>query len=186
MSETTKRTGAAMKADHAKWGARGAKWVKDGQTFGLEVLEHVDAHGDVTVADSLVNAMPKGTKRNAMIEWLISFGKLALLDTPNKDTGALFKFDKARITNLAGAKEKPWQEFQPEPDPLLVFDAQAVTIKALEKLIATSKKAKTVEHGEVLSKVSALLAELSPSKEDPAGNPDPVDGAPLPTGEALF
>lgn len=180
----TKRGAAAMKADHAKWGARGAKWVKDGQGFGLEVLEHVDAHGDVTVADSLVNAMPKGTKRNAMIEWLLAYGKLGLLAQPNKETGALFSFDKARSTDLAGAKEKPWQEFQPEPDPLLVFDAQAVTIKALQKLLATSKKAKTVEHGEVLSKVGALLAELCPSTEEPAGDPDPLTG--VGTQEAPF
>jgi len=168
------RTAAEMKKDHKNWGTRGTKWVKDGQTYALEVLGHVDKHGDSTVADSLVAAMPKGTKRNGMIEFMLAFGKLIVHPGADAKQGKFFAFSKEKSTDLAAAAKKPWYDFQPDTPPIEVFDAQAATISALLKIVSTAGKAKSVEHGDALAKVLALLAELAPDAAPAAGDADPI------------
>lgn len=176
------RSAAEMKKDHKNWGTSGTKWIKDGQALAMEVLEHVGQHGDSTVADSLVFAMPKGTKQTAMIEFLVNFGKLVPHPSPDKKNGKFFQFSKDKSTDLVGAAKMPWYEFQPEPEGIDVFDAQAVTLAALRKIIANSQKANSVEHGEVLSKVGDLIRELVPESAEAAGpEADPL--AKLPEAE---
>lgn len=168
------RTAAEMKKDHKNWGTRGTKWIKDGQTYALEVLGHVDKHGDSTVADSLVANMPKGTKRNGMIEFMLAFGKLIVHPGADPKQGKFFAYAKDKSTDLAAAAKTPWFEFQPDAPVVEVFDAQAATISALRKIVANAGKAKSVEHGDALAKVQALLAELAPDEAPAAGDADPI------------
>lgn len=172
MSNT--RQAAEIAKDIASWQKRGVKWTKDGQALGLEILAHIEAHGDVTLADKMVLGMPKGTKRNALVEWMLAFGKLKLRETSS--TSQVFHLDRGRNTDLDGAKKKPWYEFSPEPPLVTVFDAQAATIAAIDKLLKASeaKSIKTVHHAEVLDRLRAMREELVPTAEadDPAGDPD--------------
>jgi hypothetical protein len=178
----SERKAADIIADIAKWGKRGETWTKDGQKLGMEVLGHVEAHGDVTVANKLVAAMPKGTKRAAMIEWCVAFGKLDLHPKQDTKNGVFFAHSKDKTTDLVGAAKTPWTEFQPDPEIITVFDAQAAAIAAIDKLVKASKgkDIQTVHHTEVLDRLVALRNELAPqAAEEPAGNADPVPEAPF-------
>ncbi len=141
------------------WAARGLKWVKDGQALALLVLERVEMHGDIGPANRMLNGMPKGTKRNALAEWFVSFGKL----TANEDKASMkdkpLIFDRAKATNMTEAQKKPWYEFQPEPPIVEVFDAQAAMIAALKSIRTKAGKANEALNLDVLDKVEALFSE---------------------------
>lgn len=120
--------------------ARGKKLDADIQSAGLAIINHVQEHGDTTLADKLVNALPKGSRKLALVEWLLAFSKMRLLDKANPEdaariaTGAYFAFDKTKTTNLEAATEKPWFDFKPEAPILTAFDAQAAVQSVLTKL----------------------------------------------------
>lgn len=160
----------------ALWGARGKSWVKDGQALGLEVLAHVAEHRQVGIAKHLIENMPKGTKRNAMVEWLIAFGPLALNEDPktNKDKPFLLA---NRPLQLENAKKKPWYEFQPEAPIVTVLDAYAATRAALDRIIkqveTCEKNGGVVEH----RNVADLIAEMQVKLAEVCGDETMHDGA---------
>ena len=144
---------------------RGAKLDSDIQTCGLSVLAHAAQHGDTTVADKLVHAMPKGARKLALVEWMLAYGTIAKLDTAtDKDAiaeGRLFKLDKARTLDLEAAAGTPWHEFKKEADVLTAFDAQAQVKGVLDRLTKAAKAGKTIEHrAEALASARALVATL--------------------------
>lgn len=136
---------------------RGAKLDESIWIAGLSVLAHVDTHGDTTLADRLVNAMPKGGRKLALVEWLLAFGKVALLDkgaTDAKKAGRVFKLDRAKATQLEGAEAKAWYEFKPEAPVATAFDAQ----KAVHALLARIKGAS--ESGLLIENKAGAIEEL--------------------------
>lgn len=188
MTDKAVRSAADIKKDIANWGTRGTKWVKDGQNLALEVLGHVEAHGDVTVANSLYLAIPKGAKASAMAQFLVAFGKLKVNDGDNAKE-VPFLFDKSRTTDLAGAKETPWYEFQPEKPLVELFDVQAAAVAFLKRLRKQAKDARTVEHGALLDALAAVIeppavpaAEKAQEAPESAPGGDPLAG--VAAGEA--
>lgn len=168
MTEKSVRSTADLKKAIQQWGLRGSKWVKDGQTLALEVLAHIEAHGDVTVANSLYLAIPKGAKASAMAQFLVAFGKLKVNDGDNAKE-VPFLFDKSKSTDLAGAKETPWYEFQPDKPLVELFDVQAAAVAFLKRLRKQAKEAQTVEHGALLDALAAVIEPPAvPEAEKPA------------------
>lgn len=133
-------TGAAEIRKHiTSIGNRGAKLDKDIQLAALSVLAHIDQHGDVTLADALVNAMPKSSRKLALVEAMLACGKVRLLDkaelTPElKALGRVFAYDKERKTDLQQLEEKPWYEWRKEAPVAMAFDAQKATAALLAKI----------------------------------------------------
>ena len=119
---------------------RGKKLDADIQAAGLSIINHVQEHGDTTLADKLVNALPKGSRKLALVECMLAFSKMRLLDKANPEdgpriaSGAYFAFDKTKTTNLEAATDKPWFDFKPEAPILTAFDAQAAVQGVLTKL----------------------------------------------------
>lgn len=119
---------------------RGKKLDADIQAAGLSIINHVQEHGDTTLADKLVNALPKGSRKLALVEWMLAFSKMRLLSKENPEdaariaSGAFFAFDKTKSTNLDAATDKPWFDFKPEAPILTAFDAQAAVQAVLSKL----------------------------------------------------
>ena len=146
---------------------RGAKLDNDIQIAGLSVLAHVQEHKDSTVADSLVNAMPKSARKLALVEWMLAFGCMRLLDRTKKDeaeaikAGRVFKYEKERTTDLEGAQEKKWHEFKPEAAVATAFDAQSAVASLLARMRAAQQKGLNIEHREqALADARALVAML--------------------------
>lgn len=132
--------------------SRGKKLDADIQQTGLSILNHVHEHGDSTLADRLVNALPKGSRKLALTEWLLAFGKLRVLSKSNPDdaarikAGAIFAYDKTKSTDLDSASAKPWYEFKPEASPLTAFDAQAAVQSVLTKLSKAKANGLSIEN----------------------------------------
>ncbi|HVH93265.1 MAG TPA: hypothetical protein VM783_18010 [Candidatus Acidoferrum sp.] len=141
---------------------RGAKLDSDIHTAGVSVLAHASEHGDTTLADSLVNAMPKGGRKLALVEWMLAHGQVALLDSKTaKETGRIFQLDRTRTLSLEEAVKTSWVEFKKEAAVQTAFDAQKAVAALLARFTAASAKGLSVENrAAALADAQALVKLL--------------------------
>lgn len=146
--------------------SRGSKLDKSIHVAGVSILAHASEHGDTTLADKLVQSMPKGARKLALVEWMLAFGQLAKLDKEaDKDAiaaGRLFKLDKSRKLDVQGAIDTPWTEFKPEAAVLDAFDVQAAVASVMGRLTKAAAAGLTIKgKAEALAQAQALVAALS-------------------------
>lgn len=155
------------------------------QSVGLSCLSYAAEHGQVTPASDLFKALPKGARRNALAEWMINYGPLAVRTTAEiadwsaekgkpKEEAPVFKLDKSKVLDLAEAEAHPWYEFRPERPVQEVFDAQQAAqalLKRIQKAKTQAAEGKlTVEHEEeaaatCMQILSALGFEIAEKAE---------------------
>lgn len=146
---------------------RGASLDEDIQVAGMSVLAHIEKCGDVTLADKLMNAMPKSGRKLALAEWLLAYGKLETIKADSKDNkaaiaaGRVFKFAKDKATDISGADEKAWYEFRKEAKVSEAFDVQAQVKSLISRIQAATAAGKELKHKEeAIQEARALLAAL--------------------------
>ncbi len=144
---------------------RGAKLDGDIQMAGLSVLAHVDKTGDTTLADRLLNAMPKGGRKLALAEWMLAYGRMRALagkaDAEALKAGRVFQYMHDRTTDMQGAEQTPWHEFRKEKAVSDAFDAQAAVKSLLARLKSANEKGMSIQHAaEALTEARALVAVL--------------------------
>ena len=152
---------------------RGAKLDGDIHKAGVSVLAHATECGDPSLADKLVNAMPKGSRKLALVEWMLAHGQIAKLD-PKEDlkavaAGRVFKLDRTRTLDLEGAIKDSWVAFKKEASVHTAFDAQAAVKSVLARLKQANAKGLTVENkAQALAEAQALVTLLSAPAAEPA------------------
>lgn len=153
---------------------RGAKLDGDIQHCALSVLSHVDHHGDTTLADRLVHAMPKGSRKLALVEFLLAFGRMRKLDPSTErdqiSAGRLFAYEKKRVTKLDEATAMPWTDFKREASPLTAFDAQAATHSLIQRLKKAAENKLDIQGvDEAVREATQLLADLKAIRAEQHG-----------------
>lgn len=132
---------------------RGKKYESDLHQTAVSCLNHAGKHGDITLANRLIEAIPTLTRKNALKDWFLAFGKFKW-DAETKKLA----YDKTKATLLEEAIDMPFWSFKSEPE-YKPFDFNA----AIQAVLAKAKKAK--EKGETLpdDKIEALskLVEVS-------------------------
>lgn len=141
---------------------RGAKLDGDIHLCGVSALAHASEHGDPSLCDKLVQAMPKGSRKLALVEWMLAHGQIVTLDAKvAKETGRVFALDRTKTLHMDEAMAKSWVEFRKEAAPATAFDAQKAVQSVLTRLNAAAKAGVTVEHkAEALAQARALVAAL--------------------------
>ena len=114
---------------------RGAKMDRDIHETAVDCLVHARDHGDITLLSKLVGAMPKSSRRKALIAWANAHAPV------NFQTKAeLFKLKKQRSQSdwhVAEAEAVPFWEYTKEKAP-----AQYDLNKAVNGFIRSLKKAR--------------------------------------------
>jgi len=116
---------------------RGKKLDGDIQGAGLSILNHIQQYGEVSLAIKLFQALPKGSRRNALADWFMKFGKVTLNTDKASSKEFPFVFFKGGETDLEGAAAMAWYDCKPEKELLVEFDVQAKVMN----LIAQVRKA---------------------------------------------
>ena len=129
---------------------RGKELDNDIWVAAVSAMAHHAKHGDVTIVNQLVEAMPKGARVNALRDFIMAFGKVKY-DEENQ----IFAHDKAGNFDLDGAQEKSWTEFKPDPDYKPV-DALALVTALVKKI-----KAERKEGDKVTAKQSTAILKLA-------------------------
>lgn len=160
---------AAIEKAIASIAGRGKKLDEDIHKAGVACLAHASEHGDTSLLDSLVAAMPRGSRKLALVEWALAYGQVVVLDKKTaKDTGRTFGLDRTKTLDLEQAIENPWMDFRAEPDPATAFDAQAAVVAVLRKLGKARQDGLAVENQALaLKEARALVKALEATADDP-------------------
>lgn len=150
-----KRIGAIGKAS--------AKLTKDIQSVAVACAMHAVAHGDVTLADQLVDALGKGLRRASLRAW---FEKQAPMYLPKgKDK---FAFDALRAEDMrklstedleAKLGELAWEDAKAEAPVVSVFDVADAVDKFMKRMESMVKDASiTVRNKALLETLGQQVA----------------------------
>lgn len=124
------------------------------------ILDHTREHGDYTAILPLLNGLPNGQRKQAIVAWVSHFTgkKLAIkLDTKSKEWGAELAKDRVEENfDIVGAMAVTFGDFTKEPEPT------TLTLKMLVKLL--EKKATSDEVNKDGSPKVAEEARIMASK----------------------
>jgi hypothetical protein len=129
------------------------------QLVGLSCMQHIEVHGDITLACTLYLAMPQGARKAALSAWLMTFGKLEANTGKNKKEQP-FTYKRDAVTNLDGAEASPWYTFKLDKTPDAVFNLTESIQRLLQRVDAAVQKGVAIEG---IAAVDALRA-LVPAK----------------------
>lgn len=128
------------------------------QSVGLEVLEHVEAHKEVSLAIKLLAALPKGSRHKALADWFQKYGKISV--NIDKATAKQFPllFNKDGVTDLEGATKQEWWKCKQDKPLALEFNFAAQLSALLERAARAQAGGATLVGGELLERAKGLLA----------------------------
>lgn len=141
---------------------RGAKLDSDIHLCGVSAMAHASEHGDPSLCDKLVLAMPNGSRKLALVEWMLAYGQIVTLDKAQaKATGRVFALDRAKVLNLEEAMAESWTTFRKEAAIADAFDAQKAVHGVLARLRSAAAKGLPIEgKDKAIAEAQALLAAL--------------------------
>lgn len=123
-------------------GRSAAKLTKDIQSAATECLMHAVIHGDVTLADNLIDACGKATRRSSLRAWFELNGPFVVLagkSTFNLDAKLAAKMRTLPEADLRAAlAAKLWEDATPEPKIVSVLDVSTAFDKFLDKIQKTA------------------------------------------------
>ncbi|MDG1314487.1 MAG: hypothetical protein P8P29_03045 [Flavobacteriaceae bacterium] len=172
-------TSATIKAAIEDIRTTGKKLDQMIQVAACSVIQHNEKHGDVTLINTLVDAMPNGSRVNALRDFILTFGKVAYDDKAKE-----FKFDKNAETDLPGAQAMMWTEFKPE-QAYVAFDLSKLLAGVLKKADAALKDEKNADNVDLdlLERLRDMAATVTADAADPVDtrftDDDPLAEAPV-------
>ena len=130
------------------------------QDAALGCIEHAAEHGDVRPANQLWEAMPNGSRRNALGMYLCQYGAIRINTGKDKDQSR-FKFKKDTVTDITAAASVMWYSFKPEKDLAEEFNLSSKLhglLKAYNKALSDGQAIKaTPDEIQVLTSLAAAL-----------------------------
>lgn len=135
---------------------RGKKLDKDIQIAALSAMQHHVEHGDVTLINRLVSAMPKGSRVNALRTFIDTFGAVRY-DTESKR----FVHVKGKTFNIEAAMKVMWTEFKPESAYTPITDP----LKQFDRLVSQFEK-DVAEMGDQSKVTPEMITALKAAKAD--------------------
>ena len=138
----------------------GAKLDNLIQEAAIGCIEHAAAHGDVRPANQLWEAMPNGSRRNALGMYLVEYGAIRINTGKDKEQSR-FKFKKEFETDVEKARAVMWHSFKPEKDLAEEFNLSGKLqslLKAYTKAVSDGQAIKaTPDEIKVLESLAAAL-----------------------------
>jgi hypothetical protein len=140
-------------------GRAAKKLTADIQSCAVDCAIHAVQHGDVTVADQLVDVIGKGLRKASLRAWFERNTPMYLPKGKDK-----FAFDSARAKEMKKQVEAdlrealmalPWEEAKPEEPVVSVLDIEESFDKFMNRL------AKQVQEAECVVKNAELLEALT-------------------------
>ena len=151
---------------------RGQKLDRDIWEVGVSCLAHIAEHSNTTMLNDLVNALPKGARKHAFVEWALAYGSVRTLDRANPADadriakGQVFALDRSKSFDLDGAVANAWHTFKPEPDLLTAFDVHKAVAQLVKRVTKASRDGATLDGvQDALKQLKALEQQLNTVSE---------------------
>lgn len=137
---------------------RGKAMDKDIHIAAVSSLVHADKHGDITLANKLIDALPSSSRKNALRDWYIAFGKFRYNDEAKK-----LGYNGDAVTQTDTAIATPFWEFKPEAE-YVPFNAEQFLDQAMKRVSKAMEKGDAVPTGmlEGLNKLKLAIVAPDP------------------------
>ncbi len=130
------------------------------QEAAIGCIEHAAEHGDVRPANQLWDAMPNGSRRNALGMYLVEYGAMRVNTGKDKEQ-ARFKFQKDFETDITAARAVMWYSLKTEKDLAEEFNLHGKLqslLKAYNKALSDGQAIKaTPDEIQVLTSLAAAM-----------------------------
>jgi hypothetical protein len=126
------------------------------QDVGMSVLQHVELNREVSLAIKLLNALPKGARKAALVAWFTNYGMISVNTDKASSKDRPFVFNADGKTDLQEAASKPWFKAAPEKPVAEMFDFQAALARLLKQADAAQAKGQTIKGADKLAQARAL------------------------------
>ena len=140
---------------------RGKALDLDIQVAALSCLNHHNEHGDITLLNRLWNAMPRGSRRKSLTDWILHFGAVQANTADDKKENPFADARKIKALDLAGATETPWFEFNrpKSEDEVTEFDFVGALEKLVQRAAAAQAKGMEIKGADVLADLIAKYSK---------------------------
>lgn len=128
------------------------------QDVGLSVLVHVQEHREASLAVKLLNALPKGARKAALVAWFTNYGMISVNRDKVTAKERPLVFNAEAKTDLEEAAKKPWFKSAPEKPVSEMFDFQAQLLSLMKRADEAAKKGQSVAGADQLAKIRAMVA----------------------------
>ena len=135
----------------------GDKLADSIHVVAVSALYHAEQHGDVTIMQRLVTALPGFARRNALLAWATAFGKFTI-----NESGDNVDFNKHGKSDVEGALVKTFWDFKPE-QPFKPFDLQAEMAKLVKRAEKAAKDERNSLDSDDLIEVRKLASAIKPT-----------------------
>lgn len=113
---------------------RGKKFDADIHTAAMSTAAHYAETGDYTLANRLLLAMPKSSRRQALVAWFVGFTSLVVnTDKETKAESPLLHVKGAKRFDADAADVEPFWEFAGPEREYRQFDLKAALAALLKK-----------------------------------------------------
>lgn len=135
----------------------GARFDALVQRTATQCVAHSILHDNIDMGNDLLNALPKGSRRDSMVAWFEKFGNFAWMKGDKKL--AFFKVVEKKDCDQAYLKEvsaSPWTSGTKPAAIVSTYDLEQEFGKVLDrmgKLVWDSSK--TIEHADLYTKLKA-------------------------------
>lgn len=144
-------------------GKAAAKLTRDVQACATDCAWHAVEHGDVTLADQLIDALGKQGRKASLRAWFEKHTPMYLPKGKDK-----FAFDKERAKKFkaegeeayrASLADKPWEDAKPEAPVVSVFDVSDAADKFMKRIESMAKDATiTLRNRELMELLGETIA----------------------------
>ena len=142
----------------ASIGRRGAILDRDIQSTALAIAAHIQEHREVSLAVKLHNAMPNGSRKVALIHWMIKFSAVKVnLDKASKADFPLL-FDKEATIDLEEGAKLAWFDCKKEKTLSAEFNFETELEAFQKKVKAWVKAGKISEQDPAVAAIIATKA----------------------------
>lgn len=167
MSKQIKIANVTIITDAAKLNDTIADVARKGKTLdnlihraGVSCMYHAREHGDVTKMVGLIQAMPKASRRKALVAWIEAHMPVdEVKDNATETTIKLTKGRKADDFLLADAAATPFWDFTQERAPVAMTVERA--IKAFENALKKAVEQGNATESDVAALENAVSATLA-------------------------
>lgn len=152
--EGTDALNAAIKRVHEA----GQSYQKDVHILAVSILYHVGAHGDTTVVQRFIHAMPESVRANGLRAWFEHFGPVKF--DKDGDGNELVSYVKGKPARIGDADAKPFWKFKAhEGAPYNPIDLEKFIASALRKLEKDAKETGR-DHTGLITDLTARLSAV--------------------------
>jgi hypothetical protein len=133
----------------------------DIQAVGIDIIRHIDEHGEVSLANQLYLAIGDGGHKAALGQWFLNYAKVSANSNPKTKDERPFLFKAEKVTDVESAMINKWYDAVKAPELDKLFDLHAAIEALLKKATKADSAGKLLVTGDATTEALASLRRVA-------------------------